>query len=672
MTATTNRTARKSPGIEKRRRNAKVPANWEAELVKAADRIMRAIKPALMASWRARFASELGKNTLKIASGANAIGLADPAVKKFVVSIRSLIDKAANRVSFTMGQEPADDWSVSNSAVYDAIENAAIHLCETTKTWIEQATNQEAGKIIAEIRKNLMDSQKSGETLGSLTDRLSGFFDQSVRWKARQIARTEASRATNVGYIVGTSADPWVTGYEWLLSDDACDYCKAVGMIGGRPRRIKKGGIFAFDAEAPAVYQNVLCPPLHPNCFCTVVPIIEGDGIWIADDPYKGPISTPDVTSPIRTPELVTIPSKIESPEPIKEDARPEIKAPENETIEQAIERLRGEWLEVEKAADPKAIQGGPQDKMSDKIKRYTPGDAKIDAILRLAEKFPDHESQRGTGSLTNEQIQEIEEKVVALGIRREGESFAIFMANRTAEAASEAAHRHKEKVREAVFSLLEVEDSRKCEITSAPATAARFRTRVWKGYGYKDKTNAKLQKDFDIVAGRIAKATAQPNGVNQSKLAVACVEADKTVGAEYDAEIGVAAFGRIRNISTMAHEFGHAVSGGAIGGTTGIETKWKFCREVTKDKETVESAIQAVLKHGGDIIVTPDPKSERFGHSYAKSQSEYMRKTYPDGATEIPSVLLEYFYHDPIEFTRRMPREVTKLTLGFLDGTLR
>lgn len=315
----------------KRPDSTRIPRDLENEIMALAVKLLSSAKSRLIAGWRSRFKSELGRDMLKVAPG--AVGLEKPEIKKFIVGITGLIDKSAKRITYTMGQTPADDWMIVNPGVYKAIETAAYDLAESTQKWIEDATKKKAGEVIESIRADMMAAQKSGQTLKSMTDTLSQYFDQSVRWKARQIARTESSRAYNAGYLIATADDEWVVGYEWLLSDDACDWCKQVGQVGDRGRRIKKGDNFAHNLQSKEVYKNIIAPPLHPNCFCTIVPILDDDEDAMQ---FDGPFGdTPTISIPERppvvqaeTPPGSTPTTKIVIPAVIQDRMRPVVAMP--------------------------------------------------------------------------------------------------------------------------------------------------------------------------------------------------------------------------------------------------------------------------------------------------------------------------------------------------------
>jgi hypothetical protein len=54
---------------------------------------------------------------------------------------------------------------------------------------------------------------------------------------------------------------------------------------------------------------------------------------------------------------------------------------------------------------------------------------------------------------------------------------------------------------------------------------------------------------------------------------------------------------------------------------------------------------------------------------SYSAKVKSYGGENY---APEVASVLVENFHSDPIKFVRLMPRELSKLVIGFLDGAIR
>jgi len=135
------------------------------------------------------------------------------------------------------------------------------------------------------IKQLLGDTLEQGATPREITQRVQdwakrqGDQDRSVRWRAERIARTESSRALNSGQVVAWE-DMGVTRMSWQVAPNPCEFCAA--MKGSGSQNIKtpffsvgstvtgtKGGTLAID------YADVRTPPLHPNCRCTLRPIVS-------------------------------------------------------------------------------------------------------------------------------------------------------------------------------------------------------------------------------------------------------------------------------------------------------------------------------------------------------------------------------------------------------------
>lgn len=105
-------------------------------------------------------------------------------------------------------------------------------------------------------------------------------FDNCSKYRSLLIARTETIRASNGAAQAAYEQSGVVTGKEWLTTEDdrLCSWCT---KISGQVRKINEnyfslgdkltadGSMMIFD------YEDVPFPPLHPNCRCTIVPIIS-------------------------------------------------------------------------------------------------------------------------------------------------------------------------------------------------------------------------------------------------------------------------------------------------------------------------------------------------------------------------------------------------------------
>jgi len=131
---------------------------------------------------------------------------------------------------------------------------------------------------VDEVRGVMRRSIEEGLSLGEMRKQLGSVFEGWTTRRAETIARTETIRASARG-----SEEAWrqngVKGKEWLVSSDACDFCLAMAEktngIGsnyfnqGDSLTIEGVGTMHFD------YEDILGPPLHPNCRCDLMPSME-------------------------------------------------------------------------------------------------------------------------------------------------------------------------------------------------------------------------------------------------------------------------------------------------------------------------------------------------------------------------------------------------------------
>ncbi len=105
-----------------------------------------------------------------------------------------------------------------------------------------------------DLRATLNEGLQAGEDIAQLTKRVQKVFAGYEDWRAERIARTETMTAANRAAIDRYS-NAGIKQWEWLNGPEPCDDCKPLN-----------GKIFNVgDAE----------PPQHPNCVCTVLPVIR-------------------------------------------------------------------------------------------------------------------------------------------------------------------------------------------------------------------------------------------------------------------------------------------------------------------------------------------------------------------------------------------------------------
>ncbi len=191
------------------------------------------------------------------------------ASKRFTPLIQALWQDGGEDLYARIGFDP-DEWSVTNPHTEGMIERAALDLCEETQA----TTSLQLDEALAKTRSELIEGIiKQGESLAKLTERVNSIFDGAEKWRARRIAVTEASRAVHAAGEQAAIESGVVTGWELLLSSDACPLCQTIAR---RCPRVKLGQPFAVIGDNPN-YSHVRFPPLHAQCQCTVTEVLDTD-----------------------------------------------------------------------------------------------------------------------------------------------------------------------------------------------------------------------------------------------------------------------------------------------------------------------------------------------------------------------------------------------------------
>lgn len=108
------------------------------------------------------------------------------------------------------------------------------------------------------IIRELSDGVQLGESMPKLAARLTDRVDHIGKARAATMARTETITAFNQGAEL-RYAQAGVTTLEWLSAHDPPRVCEECLALDGTTFRVK---------------SNHPRPPLHPNCRCTVIPVM--------------------------------------------------------------------------------------------------------------------------------------------------------------------------------------------------------------------------------------------------------------------------------------------------------------------------------------------------------------------------------------------------------------
>ena len=166
-------------------------------------------------------------------------------------------------------------WEVPSIKINEAMDRASFAFSESTNATTRMALD----KALVDLRGELVDGVLTGETAqGALTGRVNEIFQDAETYRAQRIATTETSRAIHEGERIAAIDSGVATGFEWILSADACPICLA---IAAENPVIGVHGAFAVQGTGP--YGTVEHPPAHPNCMCSMGVTFDTTGLEVPE-----------------------------------------------------------------------------------------------------------------------------------------------------------------------------------------------------------------------------------------------------------------------------------------------------------------------------------------------------------------------------------------------------
>lgn len=175
--------------------------------------------------------------------------------------------------------------------VREQIEMFAVSMLDTDK--------EELSRIIA-------NGLKEGAGVPAIRKAIEEKFADFSRSQADRITRTEVAWAANRGVLDAYTQSGVVEAKQWLSAPGACDYCAPMDgkIVSLTESYFDKNSEWLGNADKPMKidYRSIEEPPLHPNCRCTIISVIEGIG------PLIEPKTAEDVT---RFKKMVHLKSRI-------------------------------------------------------------------------------------------------------------------------------------------------------------------------------------------------------------------------------------------------------------------------------------------------------------------------------------------------------------------------
>jgi len=160
---------------------------------------------------------------------------------------------------------------IDRPTVQNVLKNSTLDFALAINAGTEQA-----------LREAIAAGLEAGESIPELKKRIELLYDGWKDWRAERIARTESIRALELGRIQQWKETGVVAGKIWDANGDACPFC--LDMDGkyvelGEPYFTPDGPdqVVEFNGKEITLqhnYMTVDAPPLHPNCRCSVQPVL--------------------------------------------------------------------------------------------------------------------------------------------------------------------------------------------------------------------------------------------------------------------------------------------------------------------------------------------------------------------------------------------------------------
>lgn len=119
---------------------------------------------------------------------------------------------------------------------------------------------------------------KQGHSIGQISASIREEFEAFRKSQTDRIARSEILRASNAGAVDAWTQSGVVSGKQWLTDSNPCEFCAPLEgkIIDLDTSFFDKGDRLQNDGKSLSLdYDSVEEPPLHPNCECTVIPVLK-------------------------------------------------------------------------------------------------------------------------------------------------------------------------------------------------------------------------------------------------------------------------------------------------------------------------------------------------------------------------------------------------------------
>lgn len=137
------------------------------------------------------------------------------------------------------------------------------------------------GTDITKLNNILEAGIEAGSSIPQIATSIRTVFGDFKINQIERIVRTEVLTASNYGALDAFEESGVVEAKQWLTAMDSrtCAYCAPLNgtIVGLSTPFFKKGESYLGNSDKPILldYRNVLAPPLHASCRCTIIPVLK-------------------------------------------------------------------------------------------------------------------------------------------------------------------------------------------------------------------------------------------------------------------------------------------------------------------------------------------------------------------------------------------------------------
>ena len=210
--------------------------------------------------------------------------LADAMIPYIEESVRSGIALGTRTLEAQIGTRLPVSIGMSSDNLDKYVQQATTRLVSNS---VDGIRSEFTVDVRALLRNGLDEGLDNAQLAKTVQDWAAGEPDdeRTTQWRALRVARTEAMRGHQTAQLDAWTETGLVTGKQWILAPDACEFCEAAAAAYGdgshamdEPFFAKgsalegaDGGVFKLD------YEDIYAPPLHPNCRCDLLPVLVDD-----------------------------------------------------------------------------------------------------------------------------------------------------------------------------------------------------------------------------------------------------------------------------------------------------------------------------------------------------------------------------------------------------------